>query len=315
MKAGLPLRLVTARASCVTLLAAAGALSCGSGEDGGASAVGEATTDADFFAAQPSSNGPVLDTETSSPSATAEMPRNFTPADRGGWELGGEASGDTAQALPRAGRQDGCGSILTGVIRDFSVSHPDFGGEISGLQRGLVRERLGGDGKPVLSDDYEQGFIQSEASFHQWYTTVPGISRAFYLALSLAPNDDTFGFESHDFFPLDGAGFGNENEDRNFYFTFELHTVFRYAGGEVFRFSGDDDLWVFVNGQLAIDLGGVHDEQDETLDLDDAAGRLGIEPGSEYTLDFFQAERHVTESNFQIETTLEFTSCGAAMLR
>jgi len=225
------------------------------------------------------------------------------------------ADADVGPVLPQEGRQDGCGTVLTGIVRDLPERHPDFGGDISGLQRGLVQRQLGADGNPVLSADFADGFIQSRQSFGDWYETVPGDNIPFYLSLSLEEGNGTFGFESHDFFPLDGQGFGNESEDRNFYFTFELHTRFRYTGGEVFRFAGDDDLWVFINGRLAIDLGGVHDEQDETIRLDAQAQQLGIEPGNEYALDFFQAERHVTESNFQIETTLEFTSCGATVLR
>jgi fibro-slime domain-containing protein len=300
-------------------------MACGSDEDGAVS-VDNSALGGDFIGAQPSNGTPLFDDDAAgapSPGSTASStPASFADAERGAWGLGSPvpADADLGPVLPEEGRQSNCGTVLTGVVRDLHESHPDFGGEISNLQRGLVERELGADGNPVLSDDYAEGFIQSPQSFAEWYETVPGQNVAFYLALSLEAvsrqgGGDTFGFESHDFFPLDGQGFGNENEDRNFYFTFELHTRFRYAGGEAFRFAGDDDLWVFINGRLAIDLGGVHAEQDETLDLDAQAQRLGIEPGNEYALDFFQAERHVTESNFQIETTLEFTSCGASVLR
>jgi fibro-slime domain-containing protein len=261
---------------------------------------------------------PDLADDATEPGATASSgvaPAGFVSADLGGWALGESIADGTAEAAPSEdeSRADGCGSILTGVVRDIHESHPDFGGDITNLQRGLVRDTLGDDGKPVLAGNSRRGFIQSAESFRQWYESEPGINEPLSLALYLAPNGDKFSFESHEFFPLDGAGFGNEGQNRNYSFTFELHTRFSYAGGEVFEFSGDDDLWVFINGRLAIDLGGVHAASTQNIALDREAARLGISPGNEYALDFFQAERHATESNFQIDTTLEFTNCGSTL--
>lgn len=248
------------------------------------------------------------------PTVSAE-PIDFIDTDVGGWRLGEALEPNAMEAAAEVGdgRSSGCGTILTGVLRDFRESHPDFGGDVTNLQRGLVRDTLGPDGKPELDDDFERGFIEDADSFRQWYETTPGVNLPYSLAVYLAPNGNNFTFESHDFFPLDGEGFGNEGQNHNFSFTFELHTRFRYQGGEVFEFSGDDDLWVFINGRLAIDLGGVHEASNQDIALDAAAERLGIEPGNEYALDFFQAERHSTESNFQIDTTLEFTNCGTTL--
>jgi fibro-slime domain-containing protein len=72
----------------------------------------------------------------------------------------------------------------------------------------------------------------------------------------------------------------------------------------VFSFEGDDDLWVFVNGKLGINLGGVHGPMAGEINMDSLAGALGIEIGQVYPLDFFFAERHTTQSNFTITTTI-----------
>ena len=115
----------------------------------------------------------------------------------------------------------------------------------------------------------------------------------------------TFTFSDNAFFPLDNLGFGNQGNAHNFHFTTEIHSTFKYNGGEIFQFTGDDDVWVFVNKKLALDLGGVHGVEQATVDFDAKAAALGITVGSTYQLDVFHAERHTVESNFKMVTTIE----------
>ena len=108
--------------------------------------------------------------------------------------------------------------------------------------------------------------------------------------------------------PLSGTG--TDGKQHDFGFTTEIHTQFKYAGGEQFTFTGDDDLWVFINKKLAIDLGGLHSPETSTVALDASAAMLGLAQGGVYPLDLFHAERHTEGSTFRVDTTLGFVDCG-----
>jgi len=97
------------------------------------------------------------------------------------------------------------------------------------------------------------------------------------------------------------------------WYTTEVHTYFEYRGNETFKFSGDDDFWAFINGKLAIDIGGVHGKESDEIKLDTYAHEeaLNLTVGKVYTMDIFHAERHFKESNFKITTSLS-TACNVA---
>ena len=96
------------------------------------------------------------------------------------------------------------------------------------------------------------------------------------------------------------------NGGHNFAFTTEFHTTFTYlaANNDTFGFTGDDDVFVFINKTLAIDLGGVHGAESASVSLNS----LGLADGKDYALDVFQAERHTTQSNFTITTSLQLAN-------
>jgi fibro-slime domain-containing protein len=199
-----------------------------------------------------------------------------------------------------------CSGILPATIRDFQIAHPDFedyGG--STAYTGLVQNDLGPDDKPVYASGGPTPQTSGPAEFAQWYNDVPGVNHSIPITIQLIETSPgQFSYDNGAFFPVDGQGWGDEGNPHNFHFTTEVHTIISYEGGEVFTFTGDDDLWLFINRRLAIDLGGLHPQLSQTLDLDAAAAQLGIIQGETYPMDIFHAERHTNESNFRIQTTI-----------
>jgi fibro-slime domain-containing protein/RHS repeat-associated protein len=193
--------------------------------------------------------------------------------------------------------------VLNATVRDFRDTHPDFEKGISGLVTGLVQTQLGPDSKPIYVGPNGRGAITSTASFNQWYNDDATVNSKTIVPVVLgetAPGSGVYSFQSNAFFPIDGQLFGNQGRVHNYHFTLELHTNFTYRGGEVFQFTGDDDIWVFINNRLVVDLGGVHGAASGSVNLD----TLGLTPGNAYAFDFFFAERHTTESNFRLTTSI-----------
>ena len=257
---------------------------------------------------------------------------------------------------------------LTGIVRDFKRGdqpggHPDFetahlsGHGGYGNVKGLVAPYLSADGKPVYNPTRpSKDTIESEASFNQWYNDTTDVNLSAPLTLTV-DNGGTqpggvYTYQNNAFWPINGMMFDNEGLSKNFHFTFELNTTFSYEPGQKFTFVGDDDVWVYINGRLVIDLGGVHSAStgsvilfdgkafvnkdhfqvgNGVVDLTDAmvaalAAKwqaqqingafpisktshrmidLGMQPGNAAALNFFFAERHTTQSNFRIDTSIQ----------
>jgi fibro-slime domain-containing protein len=212
-------------------------------------------------------------------------------------------------------------TTITATVRDFAAIgqatpqvHPDFETYLCGQLDGMVAPLLGPDGKPVAGSTTH--CYQSAASFAAWYrdTTFnadlgsPGSFFTYQVPLTLTQGaDGVYRYSSSAFYPVDGLGFGNYGP-HNYHFTTEIHTQFGFqltSPALEFTFCGDDDVWVFINNRLAVDIGGVHGAICEGIVLDAAtAAAFGLVDGRNYSLDIFHAERHTVDSNFAISTTL-----------
>lgn len=255
----------------------------------------------------------------------------------GGVDLGfpdaGSASGGSTGSGPSS-------DALVAIIRDFrlysagdpttnpdfeNVPHTDQNGNPNDSYLGpwddtaIVTDSLGADGKPVYKSAGQTLCTHGKAAFDQWYRDVPGTNLHVDYPLKLSGGNgaayeydsDKMGVPYADgspdkmFFPIDdgsmyATAFGDQGDAHNYSFTVELHTSFTYMGGEFFHFRGDDDVFVYIDGELVINLGGIHGPETAEVNLD----TLGLSKGDEHTLDFFSAERHKGGSNILFTTTL-----------
>ena len=113
-----------------------------------------------------------------------------------------------------------------------------------------------------------------------------------------------------------GLGFGDSWANHNFFFTTEQRYWFQYEGNENLEFTSSDDVWVFINGTMAVEMPGTHNRAVANLVLDASNGTaqvtspdsavsntnvdLKLTIGSVYEVDVFHAQRWCCGSNFMV---------------
>ena len=194
--------------------------------------------------------------------------------------------------------------------------------------------------------------LSCAGTYHYWYRYEPGVNRLVKSHLMLFAKDKSTGMYRFDsaapcsdfacgagatwaktatgepmpqgnYVPINKAGYCDTGTCDQYDiggFTTEIKTYFQYKGGETLEFQGNDDVWVFLNNKLFVDLGGMQGSRTKSATLKaDKFGETGrnydpdfeVYEGGVYSVKLFNAERMMTGSSFRL-TLSGFVNAGEA---
>ncbi|MGL1934636.1 MAG: fibro-slime domain-containing protein [Fibrobacterales bacterium] len=218
---------------------------------------------------------------------------------------------------------------LKGVIYDWDAG--DFGAFQPGtdacpndITKGLAADKLGDDNLPLPGPNASSCHADSITN---WFQAKE--SNRTCVDLQLSPNSEgiyqfsqTVDVNDHSglngFYPLDNfshdnnsltnnKGLTDSNGDdvkHNYHFCMHIATSFTYKEGQHFEFEGDDDMWIYLNGSLVLDIGGIHSPLAGSLNIDDHLNTGDIGESQDFRI--FYCERQTDQSNLKIQTDIDF---------
>ncbi|SHK34435.1 fibro-slime domain-containing protein [Fibrobacter sp. UWEL] len=256
---------------------------------------------------------------------------------------GAGKNGDPANGISADFGSGGCNSGDR-AGSNFTASRV-YGDSVYKYMGGMVERELGANGVPVMADPFPTN-CKNTNHLNEWFlpeslavdangnTLTNMTCRDLYISMDdegfwlaeVSKDNISEGNEFNkggmflldDFKFLDAEGTvanpyfeqvrGSDGRKHNFGFTMKIQATFEYVPGQYFDFLGDDDVWVFINNKLVVDIGGQHGQIPGAVDLDTIGQNNPAEklvPGQLYNFHIFYVERHTGSSNFKMRTSID----------
>ena len=193
-------------------------------------------------------------------------------------------------------------------------------GATTGLVKGLsedFKDVLWNVDQPGFFTDKNLGKDKGKQKYTNYKLNFEKKGNNYKLKEVLQPNGGKVN-AGKDFYPLDSNRiYDNDGKGGSYYFGIRYDVEFQlgdYIGPLEYKFTGDDDLWVLLDGKkVVIDVGGIHEACDGKTDLwEDLGYTNGARPGpndieaknATHRITVLYMERGAGNSNCQMEFTI-----------
>lgn len=202
------------------------------------------------------------------------------------------------------------GGTIKAFVNKYNQDVRRTEGLLKGVENGIVKFKYPEPGFFVDNDaivkiDDTKTYLRKFIKDYKVVFAQNGDS--YTLTKVINQNGNTLATAGADFYPLNGESrIEYSDNSNNYYFGMRYDVTFKigdYKGPLDYTFTGDDDLWVVLDGnKIVIDLGGIHQAANKKVNLWQYVDDKDKE--KEHTLTILYMERGAGDSNCQMEFTL-----------